>query len=216
MTMWLEKPNRRLVIFDTKPRWRAEYLVTGISSKSRYKGWRHGDVFPNSVSITTLNEWNQLKNWRTNPVVIVQTLPGEEPDLDLQAQIAIDLYRSMVSSKDDLLIYLDETMDHFRPSATPVSRSGWIWQQICRNGRELGIGAIFASQRPKQIPISILEEMTFLFLFYIKDDEDIKRLYRMGFPRNYGAPERLKEFYYWRANEKRKVWGPYILNLGQD
>ncbi|MEM3846642.1 MAG: hypothetical protein QXU98_13185 [Candidatus Parvarchaeota archaeon] len=213
MRMWLAKPNRKLVIFDTKPRWRAQWLPSGRSATSRYKGWRHGDVFPDSISVTTMHEWEIAKrNWRPQPVIVQPDL-GDEADLELQATIAWDIYRSMPRDKSDVMIYVDETMDHFNVSTHPKVRAGSVWAQICRGGRELGLSALYATQRPAQIPLSILQEMSFLWLFYIKDDEDVKRLYRMGFPRTAHPPERLHEFLYWRALEKRVVWGPYTLDI---
>jgi len=209
---WVAK-NRRLVIFDTKPRWKAEYLPNGMSANLRYRGWTLGEVFPDSISVTSWEEWVEARRRLDERTIIVQTLIGERPDLDLQASIAVDLFRRAGRQKRSILFYLDETMDHFQPSTAPIAADGWIWAQVCRAGRELGVAAMFATQRPRSIPMAMLEEMSQMFLFTISDQQDLKRLWEIGFPRGQTSPDELYHFYLWRKDHKSRIYGPFVLSL---
>jgi DNA helicase HerA-like ATPase len=210
---WVSK-GRRLVIFDTKPRWKADYLPNGMSAMYRYRGWTLGEIFPESISVTTWDEWVEARRRLDDRTIIVQTLIGERPDLDLQAEIAVDLFRRAGRQKRPVLFYLDETMDHFHPSTAPIaSDDGWIWAQVCRAGRELGVAAMFATQRPRSIPMAMLEEMSQMFLFAISDQNDLKRLWEIGFPRGQTSPDELHQFYLWRKDRKSRVYGPFMLSL---
>jgi len=214
LTDWVRK-GRRLVIFDTKPRWKAEYLANGMSASRRYRGWTLGEPFPNSISVTTWDEWVAARSRLGERTIIVQTLIGEPTDLDLHAAVAVDVWRTAGRVRTPTLYYLDETMDHFRPGTTPWAQEGWIWSQVCRAGRELGVAACFSTQRPTSIPLSILQETTQLALFSISDNRDMRRLWEIGFPRGRESPERLHEFVLWRSIDKRRVWGPFRLDLGK-
>jgi hypothetical protein len=84
---------------------------------------------------------------------------------------------------------------------------------VCRAGRELGVAGMFATQRPRSIPMAMLEEMSQLFLFSISDENDLKRLWEIGFPRGQTSPNELHQFVLWRKDRKRTVYGPFMLAL---
>jgi hypothetical protein len=208
--MWLAKPNRRLIIVDSKPRFKAERLPGGLSAKPRYKGWTLGEQVAGSVSITSEREWEMARRAR---IRVVQNRIDEPPNRDFLAWTAVETFRAAPKEKDPVLVYVDEAMDHFR-SSSPVSREyGWVWEALARNGRELGIAAMFATQRPKRISLSILEEIDYLFVFALRDTLDRKRLYEVGLPRNFIFPDQKHTFTYWRAAEPTKCYGPYQLAL---
>jgi hypothetical protein len=182
-----------------------------MSANMRYRGWTLGEPFPESISVTTWDEWVEARRRLNERAIIVQTVIGKRPDLDLHAEIAVDLFSRAGRQKRPILFYLDETMDHFHPSTAPIASDGWIWAQVCRAGRELGVGAVFATQRPRSIPLAILEEMSQMYLFTISDVNDLKRLYEIGFPRGHTPPDELYQFYLWRKDQKTKVYGPFVL-----
>src|ERR1035437_9164347 len=48
ITRYRDKGARRLVL-DSKPRYRGQYLLSGLPAKRRYKSWDHGAAIPGSV-----------------------------------------------------------------------------------------------------------------------------------------------------------------------
>ncbi len=209
LLIWIQTPKRRLVIFDSKPRWKGERLLNGTSAKGLYRGWKHGEIFPGSIVIRSVNEF--IAAWKMYPnfPLIVQ----EEEDMNVHAQCAKIAYEYAKRSEEDVMLYVDETMDHFTESARPRSKFGGIWARVARSGRELGIGALFATQRSRMIPVQIMEEMSYLFLYQLDYEEDMARMRAMGIPRNMHPPNRVHLFYYWRKSNRRKIWGPYKLKV---
>jgi len=73
LTDWVRK-GRRLVIFDTKPRWKAEYLPNGMSASRRYRGWTLGEPFLNSISVCEFHAAVAVDVWRTADIMHTPTL----------------------------------------------------------------------------------------------------------------------------------------------
>ena len=205
MLMWIAVPGRRLLIIDSKPRWRATNRANGLSAKWIYRGWDHGDEFPNSILATNMDEFRYV--WKAFPKFAV--IAQSDEDMEFLAAAAAFVYNAAKRSKTKVLIAVDETMDHFSIGAAPLAKSGRIWQRLARSGRELGIAVLYASQRSKQIPISIIEEISYLFLFRIDYVEDIDRLRAMGIPKDLLPPRRDFIFNYWRKSIRSRIWGPF-------
>ena len=73
--------------------------------------------------------------------------------------------------KRNLMVYTDETYLTMRHTQSPD------WQRaIVTCGRELGIGAIFATQRPSGIDLRIYTESEHKICFYLANVDDRKRM----------------------------------------
>lgn len=202
-------PKSIIVILDSKPRWRGEIRANGLLAKKLYRGMDHGEVLEGAVVCTSPEEFSAAwSEWRSKRPIIVQ----EDKDLDFHAWAVDQIYTLSKKERLPILIYVDETMDHFHPSTQPRSRGfGYSFTRICRSGRELGIAAIFASQRTKSIPTSVLEEMSTLYLFELDFEQDVKRLQEMGVSGNIPKP---KEHVFYQYVRKGKHWrGPYKLAI---
>lgn len=71
----------------------------------------------------------------------------------------------------DLMVYTDETYLTMRHTQSPD------WQRaIVTCGRELGIGAIFATQRPSGVDLRIYTESEHKVCFYLANVDDRKRM----------------------------------------
>lgn len=71
----------------------------------------------------------------------------------------------------DIMVYTDETFATMRHTQSPD------WQRaIVTMGRELGIGAIFATQRPSGIDLRIYTESEHKICFYLANVDDRKRM----------------------------------------
>ena len=209
MLMWMARPKRRLLIVDSKPRWRGTFRANGFSARWMYRGWDHGDEFPNSVVCTNMQEFKYA--WTAYPkfAIIVQ----DDEDLAFLAEAAAYVYQWAKRHKEKVLVVVDETMDHFTIGAAPKVKAGHIWARLARSGRELGIAVLYCSQRSKQIPISIIEEISYLFLFRLDFEEDMDRLRAMSIPRALVPPKTDRIFKYWRKSLRTKIWGPLRVRL---
>ena len=70
-----------------------------------------------------------------------------------------------------ILVYTDETYLTMRGNKSPD------WQRACVTcGRELGIGMVFATQRPSGIDLRIYTESEHKICFYLAHDDDRKRM----------------------------------------
>lgn len=71
----------------------------------------------------------------------------------------------------NIMVYTDETYLTMRHTTSPD------WQRnLVTCGRELGIGAIFATQRPRGIDTRILTESEHKICFYLANRDDRKRM----------------------------------------
>jgi hypothetical protein len=98
-------------------------------------------------------------------------------------------------------------MDFFVPTGN--ARYSDIVQKLVRAGREKGIASLLGVQRPKTINVQVMSECNVLYLFRINFQEDIKRLWEMGFPHNVMPPTENHVFRFFRD---RKVF-PYPVKL---
>lgn len=208
MIQWrMPKEKRILIIFDSKPRWGASWMVSGLTAKHIFRGMQHLDFFPGSVLVRTPDEfvaaWRQYRY--THPIIV-----QESESMDTHALIARWVFEHSKRERAPILVYADEMMDHFRGNGYPVSQWGTVWARFSRNGRELGIAFLAASQRTKAIPVSIVEELSKVYLFEIDRPEDLDRLRDCGFDaRNLPRLPEHSFWYYTRAG--KRVFGPYRL-----
>jgi len=206
-------PTARVLIIDSKPRFKAEYSTSGNTAERHYKKWSRGNFLQGSYRLENKGDIKpQLDTiWRMRGrVAIAQTRPGDLADLAWLEGVARVFYGSY-SDKTPRLIMIDELADFFE-----VRRSGGIFHQAARSGRELGIGMLAGSQRPSYIPTVVMTESDRLYLFNLDYSEDMKKVHQMGVPKDVAAPSVDHSFFYW--NKFTKFSGAsgkyYILDLG--
>jgi hypothetical protein len=179
----------RVLVIDTKPRWRAERVVTGRSPQRRYRDFVKGDTLP-AVALDNLKDWNLAWDREQNPqgIVISQRLDLEEEDQRLVRWQVLVIKRFLSTQRPDVpsLLVIDEGMDFFGPSGNALYSN--VIQRCWRAGGEKGMSCLIGVQRPKTINLQMLTESNLLYLFHMAYEEDLKRLQEMGFPRNVGAP----------------------------
>lgn len=119
--------------------------------------------------------------------------------------------------RKNILVYTDETYLTMRHTQSPD------WQRACVTcGRELGIGMIFATQRPSGIDLRIYTESEHKVCFYLAHDDDRKRMAQeMGkvvmtdpviAAESLGGGEHPHAF--WRWDSRGRVTRLAELNLG--
>lgn len=195
-------PRPRILIVDSKPRFRGEWELSGISTQAsrRYKGWGHGAFVPGSVVLPLQNPAEELKAaWaRKHSVAIAQVDSlAHLPALDAAAAA---FYRTS-NARYRYLALFDEMADFFGSSAT-FARGNAILQ-IARSGRERGVAMLGCSQRPRHIPSAVITECSQLYLFELAYAKDWEHLREMGLPETARIPAEQHQFLYYNRRDRR-------------
>lgn len=180
--MWFanEYKTSRILIADTKPRFRAEWGLDGLRADRRYRGWDHGTPIPDSVL------WDpKLRNYGLNMawelghrIVIAQTDDASEIPMAFDC---IDTFFTQSRASRPQLLYVDEVLDFYGTNGQP--RRGTKKDGIARTiraGREKGMGAFIATQRPVGVPPQLASEITNCYLFRLDREQDVKSLVMNG------------------------------------
>ena len=208
------QPNPRVLILDSKPRFRAEWELSGLQASHRYKRWRRGPVIPASVALDLTGRSGSLRAqlkqaWQLkHHVAIVQT--GEQTDLPYLRAAAHWFYADARDSYSQLLA-VDELADFF--GTTGSAGRGDSLLKIVRSGREMNVAFVGAAQRPKGLPHSFLTEVSAAYLFTLASDKDMAHLDDLGLPGEATPPANDHVFYY--RNKYTKRDGYARLQLGE-
>lgn len=195
-----KKPGRILVV-DTKPRWRATQGVTGNNLRRHYRFFVKGDKIPRSVLLRNSSEWNMA--W--TPDLTTRIVIAQRDDLDTEQLIAwqVELIKKFYQTQkagEPSLLYVDEGMDFFGVNGS--SRYGTAIQRCYRAGREKDLSTLIGVQRPKCINLQCLTEANVLYLFAINYEDDVRRLYEMGWPKGEMPPRENFKFKLLRNGKK--------------
>lgn len=191
-------PRSLALIVDTKPRFRAEWELNGMSARRRYRRWDHGEAFPDSVRLDLDLDDGGIRSAQQlgRRVFIVQS--DRERDLAKINRVIARFFEQAQARKFPRLVYVDEMLDHFGENGYPKAGMGEHRDAIKRcatAGRELGISLLCAGQRPAGIPRPLIQEASRLYLFKLDSEEDVTLLYRrLGLPRQFAAPAEDREF----------------------
>jgi hypothetical protein len=150
-------------------------------------------------------DWSLAWDKGVNPsqTVIVQRPEGTNRGAVALACWAAESFFQSLDYRRPSLIYFDEGMDFFSTSGSALGSD--IVQRCYRAGRERGLTSVIGVQRPKGINLQCLTETSYCALFRIQYEEDVKRLWEMGWPKGVTYPEQRVEgvesyeFRLWRA-----------------
>ena len=207
----------RVMILDSKPRFRAEWEVNGLSAAPRYRRWAHGaKVIPDSFALPLQDAAKALPDvWKFDGrVAIAQAPNGAEDKLQLfQLLEAASAFFDETSADVPHLLYIDEVMDFFHMNGAPIGRKMTIIQ-CARAGRELGLGLVCSTQRPRGIPAQLLQEANMMYLFWLRNVDDVARLDDFGLPHaeEWMPRKNNKQFYFYDHEHPMKA-GMYKLRL---
>src|SRR5579862_3653776 len=91
-------PNARILVSDTKPRWRGERLTDGTSAKRLYKKMAPGDFIPGAVIVQHPRDWALAWDKANNPTqtVIMQNVNlSSDQNARWQAHCAERFFREL-------------------------------------------------------------------------------------------------------------------------
>ncbi len=190
----------RVLIVDTKPRWRAPYDLKGNKTDSyysRYVSNDFGDLINNAYALYQVQDIKRA--WvGEKDIIIAQNLAmGRNLRSLVQWQSAIMTYAFQTASKSrPTMIFIDEGMDFF--SERGFNYGTEIVRTLYRAGREKGISTLSAVQRPVTISKQMLTEANTVYLFKIRFAKDLVSLQEMGFPTGVKPPKERGQFYFFR------------------
>lgn len=204
----------RILIVDSKPRFRAQWLTNGLPAKRLYKHWDHGAYFPGSYLL-------DLNNIKESLVTIFDRLGGHvaiaQGDRSTLPwlQFASSVFYNATRAKWKQLLYIDELADFYDTSGH--GRRGDPFLQSVRSGRERGLAVLACSQRPRAIPKSVISEVTNAYVFELAYSEDVKHLQEMGLPETIDTAKLAREahsfYFFTRDRKRRQLAGYYRLEV---
>lgn len=211
-------------IADTKPRYRAQWRITGRPAKALYKNWSHGAFVPDSVLVASREDMDTARTlgFRTTICQSRRWAPAQD-------ECAAWFYDHAKRGVERLLI-VDETVDHFHSNGTPRGTGAIV--DAARSGNEQTLAGLYCSQRTKGVSPILMECMEKLYAFALDVQGDAMRYGEFGAPvvmvRERGRPPRpmwfvddryrplpteRHQFTYWTKADRGHVWGPYTLGL---
>lgn len=209
--------NLRTLIIDTKPRFRAHYEISGISTAAsgRYNKWGESGsrIIPGSYVLPNVDNPKRFmdKVWRLGGTTIIAQADGKA-DWGYTVNAARHFYEDYGTDEAPRLIIVDELADFFEQRSLAD-----IFQRLARNGRERDCALVCGSQRPRKVPVEIMTEMRCLYMFELQFEEDWKHLIQFGIPQDVSRPEGHVFYFY---DRKLKLVRPsnmyYQLNLQND
>lgn len=209
-------PDLRVLILDTKPRFQGEYETSGRVASHRYTSWDHGTMISDSFVLPAKNMDEALGDvWRYGGrVAIAQALDGpENQEHILELLKPAHRFLSEARASRPQLLYVDELMDFFSIGGHPIGKDNVILR-YSRAGRERGCGSLVATQRPRGIPTQLPQEANKLYLFKLRNAEDVDHLEDFGAPGSLekNVPKENRWFYY-QDHEDSRTTGKYRLNM---
>lgn len=181
-----------IILLDTKPRFRAEKTTYGRSAEGHYASWRKGPLVPHSVRIDLDSSHPMRRAFRndTRVAILQSSRPGGSTVAE-RLRI-LDIAYTWWSNRDNgnpRFIIADEGMHFYRKNGYSIETKQNLFMEIAQTGGELDTGMIFETQLLRSIDSMILDHLSRLYLYYLRDSRDIKRLFEIGVPKDYQQPE---------------------------
>lgn len=200
---FLPKPDERTLIFgmtgsgktflaEKLLQWRKYVIVYDLKGTITWDGYKIVE------SLERLTEIDPIKY----PKIIFKP-----PLYFVKDEEAVNQFFQFVYQRGNCTLYVDEIMT----ACFKGQISYWLLAIMTR-GRELGVSFVGATQRPKQIPISIITESEHRFIFLLSNYPDAKRI-----EENYSidADEivKLKKRYFYYSSVEQTYNKPFILKV---
>jgi len=203
-------PKSRVLIVDTKPRWRATGMPDGGTPKKLYGRMAKGDTIKGSVALSDMDDWPLVWSRDVNPsqTVICQRIQRGWKDRRATqsatvsfALACMERFYASASAHTQSLLYIDEGHDFFSPNGT--ARGSDIIQRCYRAGREIGLTELTGFQRPVGLNLQMMTELNYLALFRINYEKDARRLVEYGWPLGTGPPTYDEKYHFklWREGK---------------
>lgn len=210
---WRREHGRkaRILIVDSKPRFRADRRLDGWSAARKYRKWRRGEVVKGSILLQLRHQRELEQVWREHgsSVAIAQGTTADIPSF----RWIISRYFDMADDRNANLLYVDEVADFY--GVTGVAPPGDPILQVARSGREKGVALLAATQRPKGVPISLFTELSQLYYWGTPFSQDWERLREMGLGEEINRAPLHDHAFYFTSHSRPDMTGYYRLDIPQ-
>lgn len=185
-------PGIEILLLDTKPRFRALYTPRGFSAAGFYKHWQQGPTVPGSVRVD-LDRGDPMrrvfKEDRRIAIMQPDTSGGSTPAEREQILSAAYAWWRHRTNKNPRFVIADEGMHFYRKNGYCINPQTDLFHEIAQTGGELDTGMIFDTQLLRGIDSMILDHISMLYAYYMRDERDVKRLHEIGIPKTYEQPK---------------------------
>lgn len=197
-----EYANSRVLIVDSKPRYRATHRRNGWSLY--YPKWAKGDTIQGSIAVH--NADSVMPAFRFTRCVVLQSLYPNAREVDEFEEEAFEATRKLFRSSHETsptLLYVDEYYDLITGGGLSGHTDRRVLQVI-RAGRERYMSALISTQRPRSIPLPTLTEATKYYIFTLEYEEDIEYMRKHG-PKLTKAPHGYDFVFYERLSGGERI-----------
>lgn len=206
-------PDSRVLIVDSKPRYRATHRRNGW--RLEYPKWAKGDTIQGSIAVHHADE--VMDAYQFSRCVILQSLHPNAHEVDDFEEEAFEGARKLFrSSHEDspTLLYVDEYYDLITGGGLSGHTDRRVLQVI-RAGRERYMSALISTQRPRSIPLPTLTEASKYYIFTLEYLEDIKYMQQHG-PLMQNTPHGYNFVFYERLPGGERIEKLMRLDLDAD
>lgn len=197
-----ENKNARVLIVDSKPRYRATHKRNGMYLF--YPKWAKGDTISGSIAVHSASA--VMPAFRFTRCVILQSLHPNAREVDEFEEQAFEAARKLFRSSHETsptLLYVDEYYDLITGGGLSGNTDRRVLQVI-RAGRERYMSALISTQRPRSIPLPTLTEATKYYIFTLEYLEDIEYMRKHG-PSLTQTPTGFQFVFYERLSGGRRI-----------
>jgi hypothetical protein len=187
-----------ILIADTKPRFRAQYLVNPRMSERRwdadekgvYDSWTAGPVLPNSVRVelTSPHPFRGLWDMKKHPGEAAIMQSDEPDDWRTMNDLMHEFVHAQTGGRERLII-VDEGLDFYQRNTLGIDARKDIILRTARAGGERNIGLMLGAHRPHGIPPLLNTLSSRVTLFHLRYKQDMKYLWEMGVDPDTDSPE---------------------------
>lgn len=203
----------RVMIVDSKPRFRTDELPDGRNAKRLYRSWGHGVTMPKSVRVTSTGDIDLALKMGGRLLIAQQADLNADPDLPRLAELTSYLF-GRLDGKTPTLCYWDEVLDFYGPTGMAAKGCEDTPRRWARAARERHGCALFASQRTRGLPKPLVTEITKAYVHRMDFAEDVAVMCEAGAPKSIlDTPQNDHAFTFWTKQDRPRVYGPYTLDL---
>lgn len=195
-------PQSRVLIVDSKPRYRATHKPNGW--ELNYPKWAKGDTIAESIAVHHASA--VMPAYRFTRCVILQSLYPNAREVEEFEEEAFEAARKLFRSSHETsptLLYVDEYYDLITGGGLSGHTDRRVLQVI-RAGRERYMSALISTQRPRSIPLPTLTEATKYYIFTLEYIDDIEYMRKHG-PKMIHSPSGYNFVFYERLNGGQRI-----------
>lgn len=209
------RPQCMQILVDSKPRFRAESRRHPLLPKRRlsaeklYKNWQSGPIVPNSVvmDLWTPKPFEGLWS-KDNPGEIVVMQSGETSDWKRMLFLLNAFCRADIKGRERRIV-VDEVLDFYGRNTWGIDSKNDVFLRAARAGAERGIGIELGAHRVHGLPPLVLNMLSRVNLFHLRDDSDMVHLRRSVGIKDAESPEGQYVFRQWTVQPGGTLSPPF-------